>query len=257
MKNNKINESLERIKFLTEFQYKTNKLETVEENPVKFNDIGDKYKSKPVSDYPTWEQYKDEVILDEDEPVDNEQQPQQPEAQVPPIPQGQAPVDAQSLPAPQPEQPPVAPEQSVPIAPQAPALPPPVAPVPTDLGNGGINAELDAKFDSQLAKTEELLLKIADIDQKLASVDSVSAQLNHVAKEVESIKNPSLDSQVDLISKQSYPYNIKLNDYWKWDEDETEKPEEKYTANTDDISYNRDDVRKSFNINETHISDIK
>lgn len=249
----KLQESLDRMKLLMEYSFKTN---AVEENPVKFSEIGDKYKPKGNSDYPTFEEYKDAVILEDDPedqtqqqaPVDNSQQ--QP---VTPDPNAQT---QQSV-----NQPPVAPQQDV-QQPQAdpnqqsvqvaaPAVdqtqqvqePQPQSFVPSST----YDADLDNKLNDQINKTNELLIKFDEIQNSLSNMNVIQHQLNTISAEVESIKNPSLEDNVENVIKQSYPFNVKMSDYFKDDEEQDEP--EIFKASPDEIdNYNKEDIKNSFNI---------
>ena len=258
-KKDKINESLEKMKRLNEFHFKTSGSQRempISENPVKFNEIGDKYKAKPKSDYPSFDQYLDEVVLDEEDPnPEDENQPAQQE----PTPQGQ---QAPAQPEQQPVQPQAAPEpapQPEPVAPAPePAMtqpePTPVAATePTVVDNSG-------GLDSQIDKNDAILSQITLLSQKLDMLDAIPEKIAHLSKEVEEIKNPSLDDEMEMISKNSYPFNIKLGDYWNWEEKENAEPEEEqeFSASPEEIeSYNKDDIKKSFNVDSLNEEFIK
>lgn len=240
MKKNRLDESLNKMKYLYEFHFKPHKNQessigsseqSIDENPIKFDEVGDKYKQEVENDYPTFDQYKDEVIIDEDDPTAGEeekqpepvaepaQQPVEPEPQQNTAPQ--EPVQQEVPPAPTPE--PVAEPVQQPVA-------VPIQPEPDSL---------EVKLDAQISKT----------DQLLSSIESMFSKINKVENDVDEIKNPSYDAQLDMISKNSYPFNVKLSDYWNWDE--TEKPEEpeQYEISQDDIdSYDKEEIKKSLNI---------
>lgn len=253
-----VQNSLERIKFLNEFHFKShNRADSVvnDEQPVKFNEVGDTYKhQEEENDYPTFEQYRDDVMIDEEDPTP-EQQPQggapAPEQPAPapqggdaPVPAGQDPPapaapmpDASAAPAPAPM-----PEPAPAPAPVAPPMPAP-APEPVDPMMGTLAA--------QIAKTDELLAKFDNFQTKLAGMETVSLKLDDVEKKLEDLKNPPYEDQLEMISKQAYPYNITLSDFWGWDKDDesAEEPEQEFKLTPDEVNnYNKDDIKKSFNV---------
>ncbi len=248
MKIDKEKESINRMKLLFEYHFKSNgsQREVQSEIPVKFNEIGDKY-SNIDNDFPSFEEYKNEVIIDEDDPT---QQNNEPEPQVP----QEQPVQAQA-PAAEPVQ-----QEPVP----APTPEPVQVTVPQD-----VNSELEIKLNDQIAKTDQMLQAINMIQQTLSTNQvgvgqdmDVNAKIDQVAKEVEDIKNPSYEKQFDMISRNSYPYNIKLSDYWGWEDaaDRQNQEGKEYTITQADIdNYDPNLIKQSLNLTEQlkHISDIK
>lgn len=256
-KKEKINESLDKMKRLNEFHFKNSGSQRempMSENPVKFNEIGDKYKAKVDSGYPSFENYLDEVILDEEDPKPEEEQPAQPEQtpqgqETPPAPEQPVQPQASQEPAPQPE--PVAPApEPMPVQPE----PAPVAATePTVVDNSG-------GLDSQIDKNDAILSQITLLSQKLDMLDVLPEKIAHLSKEVEQIKNPSLDDEMDMISKNSYPFNVKLSDYWNWENKDNQEPEkeDEYSVSPEEIdSYNKDDIKKSFNVDKMNEDFIK
>lgn len=250
MKKNKLQESLDKMKRLTEFHFKPHTRQdsiVPTENPVSFDEVGDIYKHeqpKPEveeNDYPTFEQYRDEVIIDEDdpegqdEPVPAEQPQAQPEQPAPAPEPAEQPV-SQVPPAPTPEPAPVEP------------APAPVEPAPAPQPTVNDNSEMEGMFANFLAKQDELLNKIGELEGQLSGVQNVAAKIDSVAKEVNDIKNPSYDAQHDLISQQSFPYNVKLSDFWGWDKEEESEPQpENFTVTPEEInSYNKEEIKNSF-----------
>lgn len=226
MKKQNINESLNKMKQLMEYHFKPSGAESKisEENPVDFNAIGVKYKDQE-NDFPSFEEYKNEVI-DEDDPAGDEEKPEA--------------IPAEQTPKAQPE-----PKQP---APQPAPEPQPQAQQPTVPDSSSATDELEIKLNNQIAKTDEILGKLSDLQNNLAAVQSMDAKISYVTKEVGELKNPSFDKQHDMISKNSYPYNTKLSDYWRWsdEQDNQEQPEQQYTLKPEDVNnYNTDEIKKS------------
>jgi len=248
MKKQNLQEAINKMKYLTEYHFKSHNRDSSSdqtENPVSFDEVGDVYKQEEPTpeieetDFPTFDQYRDEVIIDEDEFEDEEQQAQ------PEQPQAQAPVE-QPAPAPevpQPEQPIAEPQVApAPVAPPAPA--PEVMPEPSVSDD---SESMDAKMSAQMAKQDEILAQMSALQAGLMAVQNVSQKIDSVSNEIEELKNPSYDAQHELISKQSYPYNVKLSDFWGWDKEEESTEPEEFTATPEEVnSYNKENIKQSF-----------
>lgn len=244
-KKDKINESLDKMKRLYEFHFKSSGSQRdipMAEKPVKFNEI-DKYKKDSDTGYPDFNEYLDEVVLDEEEPEEKTKEPiqepvQQDSSVAEPTPQSQQSAINTGQNS-QPEPVASTPEQQAPQPEPAPVAPPAPA-----VGNNS------SSMDTQ---NNELLSKLDILTQKLDMLDKIPEKIASLSKEVEEIKNPSLDNEMEMISKSSYPFNIKLSDYWDWEDKENQEPEEEreYTLSPEEIeSYNKDDIKKSFNIGD-------
>jgi len=250
--------SLDRMKLLMEFHFKPNSnkdsvnsvVPVNDEQPVKFNEVGDTYKyQEEEHDYPSYDEYRDNVMIDEEDPQP-EEQPQNGTAQPAPE-QNAAP---QTIPAgqepPQSSQPPMPDGGSNPAAPMpAPAQTAPIpAPTPEPMPQAAPVDPMYSALEASLQKTDDMLAKFDMLQQQLSGMESVNMKLNDVEKKLEDLKNPPYDEQLEMISKKAYPYNIKLSDFWGWDKEENEKPEEKeFKLSPDDFnSYNKEDIKKSF-----------
>jgi len=245
MKKTLITETLNKIKYLNEYHFKATGSERGmhEENPVKFSEIGDKY-SNTENDFPTFEEYRDEVIIDEDEPT--------------------KPEDEVGVPQEQPQQQAAAPEQQQAPAPEpAPAPVPEPAPAPEPMPEPAVadTNDLEIKLNDQIQKTQEVLNVVTQLQNSLGAIQGVNSKIDQVAQKVEDIANPSPEKQFDMISKNSYPYNIKLSDYWGWEDAEADKEakEKEYVLTQADIdNYDPTKIKQSLNITEqTNISDLK
>jgi hypothetical protein len=255
-----VTESLDKIKYLMEFHFKPhNRADSVapsnDEQPVKFNDIGDVYKhQEEESDYPTFEQYRDDVMIDEEDPATGEEQPQQNSIPPAPAPESQPAPQGTEQPIPAGQEPPVTSTPEVPAAPVAPEptpapMPEPVIPTPAPVATSEPQPEMFGALEAQMAKTDEMLAKFDMIQQQLSGMETVNMKLNDVEKKLEDLKNPPYDEQLEMISKKAYPYNIKLSDFWGWDKDDEPVEDETFKLSPDDINnYNKDDIKKSFSI---------
>jgi|LakMenE01Jun11ns_1017448.scaffolds.fasta_scaffold9955951_7 hypothetical protein len=62
-------------------------------------------------------------------------------------------------------------------------------------------------------KVDELLNKLKDLETKLASMDSLTAKIDNLESEFEK-RNPTPEEKLEMRSLDSFPYNLKLTDYW-------------------------------------------
>ena len=224
-------ESLKEIKRLMEFHFKPHNRNSVESEPniVKFNDVGTEHRYSTTDDgYPSFDEYIDEVVNEAD-----------------PNSKGLAPNAPPSKPkAETTQQTKKEPEQQKPVEPV-------VAPQPTPVvvkePESGKYDEVKHLLDRQTAKTEELLAKLDDMESKLSSVEQVNSKIDKLSQEIEEIKPPSYEDQLEMVSKNSYPYNVKLSDYWNFDDEKEEEKPEEFKINPDEIkNYSEADIKKSF-----------
>lgn len=223
-------ESLKEIKRLMEFHFKSHTRDSVNEpNIVKFNDVT-KPQDNNNNDYPSFDEYIDEVINEEDPEGKTKTTPQPQQKQVEPK---QAPVAEKPIEAPKAE--------------------------PVKVVDNSKYDEVKVLLDKQNAKTDELLAKLGDMENKLNSVDQVNAKVEKLASEVKEAMPPSYEEQLDMISKKSFPYNVKLSDYWKFDNEQEVEPK-KYTLNPDDIkNVNDNEIKDTFatDLNKNAINKVR
>lgn len=215
MKKELLNEQIAKMKYLTEFHHKDASSQKGVKGGVKL---------------PTFNEYKEEVI-DEDEEEEGAPAPAPK-----PAPKPAAPAEPEPAQAPEPSPAP----SPAPAAPAPAPMPMPAPPTPEE--------EMKNLLDRQVSQTSEIMAKIGELSNKISSIDNVINTVDSLAHEVEEIKNPSPEVQQDLISKASYPYNIKLSDYWNFDEEgEAPAEEEKYEINQGDIiNYNDSQIKDTF-----------
>jgi hypothetical protein len=123
-----------------------------------------------------------------------------------------------------------APDQNTPPAPApAPdpsAMPDASAPDGMDMGDTGDEVDVDVTelvqgseeaTDAANAanfKTSKLLKKFADLERRVAQMDTLSHKIDDLGKEIAK-RNPTPDEKLEMRSMDSFPYNIKLSDYFK------------------------------------------
>ena len=111
-------------------------------------------------------------------------------------------------------------------------------------------------------KVDELLNKLKDLETKLASMDSLTTKIDNLENEFEK-RNPTPEEKLEMRSLDSFPYNLKLTDYWSGKEGAynvlnndnnnvvpmgKEPAEKEYVLTQDEIEndYSEGDVSDSF-----------
>lgn len=120
----------------------------------------------------------------------------------------------------------------------------------TQLVNGSKEAENAAKSASH--KSSELLMKLNDLEQRVEKMSALGDKIDNLEKEVVK-RNPTPVEKLEMRSLSSYPYNIKISDYWKdvegYDTGENKKNEPKeYVLKKTDIDGKYGDIalKKTF-----------
>jgi hypothetical protein len=146
------------------------------------------------------------------------------------------------------------PEGDAPIAPEE-----PIAPAEdeveldvTQLVQGTEDAKASADMATQ--KMEDLLMKFGELESQLANMNSISSKIEDLEHQIEK-RNPTPEEKLEMRSFDSYPYNLKLTDYWAEKEgaynvlDNGEEKNKEYVLTQDDINseYNESSVKNMFN----------
>ena len=89
------------------------------------------------------------------------------------------------------------------------------------------------------------------MEGKLSGMSDIIHKIDSLEKEVE-MRNPTPVEKLEMRSLDSFPFNVKLTDYWS-DEKEggeygaIEKKEKEFDVNVSDLSnYNSEEVKTSF-----------
>ena len=121
----------------------------------------------------------------------------------------------------------------------------------TSLVNGAKAAKKAAIKAMKVSRDtgEELMGKLSDLEARLARMDSVANKIEDLEKEIIK-RNPTPVEKLEMRSLSSYPYNIKLSDYWSEKEgpyDVTNK-EEEYVLTDDDVDsdYSYSQIKDTF-----------
>lgn len=125
----------------------------------------------------------------------------------------------------------------------------------TQLVKGSEDAKQSADDASQ--KTSELLNKFNDLEQRVAAMDSITNKIETLEKEIIK-RNPTPVEKLEMRSLSSFPYNIKLTDYWKdvdgYDATSPDETNVEYTLTKDDVDsgFTDSSIKSSFNVPEEY-----
>lgn len=130
--------------------------------------------------------------------------------------------------------------------------------------------ELVGKSDEAVESSEQanekismLMSKFAELEERLPKMDMLGKQLEDLKQDIIK-RNPTEVEKLEMRSMNSFPYNIKLSDYWEdknntqdnYDtgngEGRTSNQEKEYVLTQDEVDsdYNERSVRNSFNYKE-------
>ena len=134
----------------------------------------------------------------------------------------------------------------------------------TELVKG--SQEAKASADEANAKIERLLGMVDKLESQLSSMGQISAKIDGLEKELEK-RVPTPDEKVELRSMDSYPYNIKLSDFWAdrkdspydagQNDDEDKDEEGNYVLTQDDVdNFDANNIKQSFNENPFEEEDV-
>jgi len=128
----------------------------------------------------------------------------------------------------------------------------------TDLVNSTEEAKMTA--DETNANVANLINQFNALQGQLSKMDGLSANIEALGGKVTDLeldierRNPTPEEQIEMRSLDSYPYNLKLSDYWLDNEDKVARPEEningqkkEYVLKQSDVdNYSPNEIRKSF-----------
>jgi len=132
-----------------------------------------------------------------------------------------------------------------------------------DLGGGEETVEVDvtdivdkteetkASVDDMGQKMDDLLSKLGDLESQVTDMDGVINKIDDLEKEIER-RNPTPVERLEMRSMDSFPYSVKLTDYWKDKEGyDTSEPEDEYTLTQSDVDNFEDkEIRDSFQVDD-------
>lgn len=102
-------------------------------------------------------------------------------------------------------------------------------------------------------KTDQLLNKISQLEKSTEKMDLLYDKINNLEKEIAE-RNPKPLEKLELRVKDSYPFNIKLSDFWETKKDRydiSDSDEEKeyiLTKDEADREYSEPQIKKTFTV---------
>ena len=111
------------------------------------------------------------------------------------------------------------------------------------------------KVDSVTSKVDDILAKFGDLEGKLSGMGDIIHKIDSLEKEVEK-RNPTPVEKLDMRSLDSFPFNVKLTDYWSDEKeggqyDPIEKKEKEFDVDVSDLSnYNSEEIKSSFDADD-------
>ena len=124
----------------------------------------------------------------------------------------------------------------------------------TELVKGSEAAKQSA--DSANSKIEQLMGMVDKLENQLSSMSAISSKIENLEKEIER-RNPTPKEKLEMRSLDSFPYSVKLSDFWaeKGDRYDTgaddDKPKEYVLTQQDvDNDYIETDIEDSFDGDE-------
>ena len=107
--------------------------------------------------------------------------------------------------------------------------------------------ETKASVDDMGSKMDDLLSKLSDLESQVTDMDGVINKIDDLEIEIEK-RNPTPVERLEMRSMDSFPYSVKLTDYWKDKEGyDASEPEDEYTLTQSDVDNFEDkEIRASF-----------
>lgn len=107
-------------------------------------------------------------------------------------------------------------------------------------------------------KMDELMGKLGDLEQHVTGMDSIIDKIDDLESEIER-RNPTPVEKLEMRSMVSFPYSVKLTDFWQDKEGYdtgSEEAEKDYVLTQQDVDdYSPSDVKSSFDPNKDEEED--
>ena len=107
--------------------------------------------------------------------------------------------------------------------------------------------ETKTSVDGVSTKMDDLLSKLSELESQVSGMDNVINKIDDLEKEIER-RNPTPVERLEMRSMDSFPYSVKLTDYWKDKEGyDTTEEEEEFTLTQSDVdNFDEKEIRSSF-----------
>lgn len=119
----------------------------------------------------------------------------------------------------------------------------------TSLVKGSEEAKAAADLASQ--NTTQLLQKFSELEGRVAAMDNITHKIDHLEKEMVK-RNPTPVEKLEMRSLNSFPYSLKLTDYWNekegpYDVTGQDKKDKEYILTKDDVDagYSDSNIKQS------------
>ena len=103
-------------------------------------------------------------------------------------------------------------------------------------------------------KVDQLMGMVSKLEAQLGDINAIGAKIDNLGHELEK-RAPTPEEKIEMRSLDSYPYNLKLTDFWKTQEgkynvmnnDESEGEPKEYTLTKDDVDsdYSESQIKSS------------
>jgi hypothetical protein len=110
--------------------------------------------------------------------------------------------------------------------------------------------ETKTSVDGVSTKMDDLMSKLSELESQVSGMDNVINKIDDLEKEIER-RNPTPVERLEMRSMDSFPYSVKLTDFWKDKEgyDATEQEEEFTLTQSDVENFDEKEIRASFDLN--------
>lgn len=122
----------------------------------------------------------------------------------------------------------------------------------TELVNSTDEAKAEAKEANQ--KVDQVLSMMSNLENQIKDMNAIGSKIDKLESELEK-RAPTPEEKIEMRSLDSYPYNLKLTDFWKTqdgkydviDTEGNEEEKEEYILTQDDVDsdYSESQVRRS------------
>jgi hypothetical protein len=108
--------------------------------------------------------------------------------------------------------------------------------------------ETKTSVEGVSTKMDDLMSKLSELESQVSGMDNVINKIDELEKEIER-RNPTPVERLEMRSMDSFPYSVKLTDFWKDREgyEATEEKEEEFTLTQSDVdNFDEKEIRSSF-----------